>query len=42
MGGGLPALHRAARRVGLDRRWHQELPLGTRSGVAQTSRRGES
>ena len=41
VGRGLPALHRATRRVGLDRRGDEELPLGTRSDVAQTACRGE-
>ena len=42
VGRGLPALHCATRRVGLDRRGDQELALWTRPGLAQTSRRGES
>ena len=41
VGRGRPAVCRAARSVGLDRRWDQELPLGTRQGLAQTARRSE-
>ena len=41
VGRGRPAVRRAAGRVGLDRRWDQELPVGAGQGLAQTARHSE-